>query len=528
MDVMDQELHLAEGAEPATLAEAQAEEGWRTAMAEEMAAIKENDTWELCDLPAGQRAIGLKWVYKLKKNPAGEIVRHKARLVAKGYAQRAGVDFDEVFAPVARLDSVRVLLAVAAHHGWEVHHLDVKSAFLNGDLIEEVYVSQPPGFVISGKEGKVMHLKKALYGLRQAPRAWNVKLDSTLLSLGFTRSPSDHAVYARGNAGSRLLLGVYVDDMVITGSNLQEIARFKQEMKEKFRMSDLGLLTYYLGMEVKQSSGKITLCQSAYASKLLEKAGMADCNAASVPMEARLKLSKDSRNPPVDATLYRSIVGGLRYLVHSRPDIAFAVGYVSRFMEKPTTEHLSAVKHLLRYIAGTKTYGCVFTKSSERLNLVGFSDADMAGDLDDRKSTTGCLFLIGGSLVTWQSAKQKVIALSSCEAEYIAATMAACQAVWLRRLLGELLNQNEEAVKLFIDNQSAIQLCKNPVFHERTKHIDTRFHFIRECVEDGKIAVEHIGTSDQLADILTKALGRTRFQDLRARIGIIDTTTIGN
>lgn len=346
-------------------------------------------------------------------------------------------------------------------------------------------------------------------------------MDSTLLSLGFHRSPSEHAVYARGEASSRLLLGVYVDDLIVTGGNQQEIAKFKGEMMNKFKMSDLGKLTYYLGIKVTQSAGKITLCQSAYARKLLEKAGMLDCTGAHVPMEARLKLSKSSTNPPVDATLYRSIVGGLRYLVHSRPDIAFAVGYVSWFMVKPTAEHLSAVKQILRYIASTRNFGCIFS-SGDTLELVGFSDADMAGDLDDRKSTTGSLFLIGNSPVTWQSQKQKVVALSSCESEYIAATTAACQAIWLRRLMGDLLAQKEEVVKIFIDNQSAIQLCRNPVFHDRSKHIETRFHFIRDCVEDGRVAVEHIGTAEQLANILTKSLGRTRFQELRTRIGVID------
>jgi hypothetical protein len=249
-EVLEQELHLAEGEEPATLTEAQADAAWRAAMEEEMGAIMENHTWELCNLPSGHRPIGLKWVYKLKKNPAGDVVRHKARLVAKGYAQRAGIDFDEVFAPVARLDSVRLLLAVAAHQKWEVHHLDVKFAFLNGELTEEVFVSQPPGFVVRDQEGKVLRLKKALYGLRQAPCAWNAKLDSSLLSLGFSRSRSEHAVYTRGRGKSRLLLGVYVDDLVVTGEDQQEIARFKDQMKNLFKMSDLGMLTYYLGIEV--------------------------------------------------------------------------------------------------------------------------------------------------------------------------------------------------------------------------------------------------------------------------------------
>jgi hypothetical protein len=292
------------------------------------------------------------------------VVRHKARLVAKGYMQRADIDYDEVFAPVARLDSVRVLLAIAVHHSWEVHHLDMKRAFLNGHLTEEVYVSQPPGFVIDGMEGKVLRLNKALYGLRQAPRAWNAKLHNTLRSLGFTRSPSEHAVYARGEASSRLLLGVYIDDLIVTGSSTLEIAKFKREMTDRFKMSDLGLLAYYLGMEVTQRNDEITLYQSAYAAKLLEKAGMMGCTTSQVPMEPRLKLSKASPNPPVDVTLYRSIIGSLCYLVHSRPDIAYAAGYVSRFMERPTTEHLSAVKFLLYYIAGTKNFGCVLRSSS--------------------------------------------------------------------------------------------------------------------------------------------------------------------
>jgi hypothetical protein len=246
-------------------------------MEEEMASIVKNGTWELCNLPSGHPSIGLKWVYKLKKNPEGEVVRHKARLVAKGYVQHAGIDFDEVFAPVARLDSVRVLLAIATHHSWEVHHLDMKSANLNDDLTEEVYVSQPPGFVIDGMEGKVLHLNKALYGLHQAPQAWNAKLHNTLRSLGFTQSPSEHAVYVRGEASSRLLLGMYVDDLIVTSSSTPEIAKFKQEMMDRFKMSDLGLLTYYLGIEVTQRNGEITLCQSAYATKLLEKAGMTGC-----------------------------------------------------------------------------------------------------------------------------------------------------------------------------------------------------------------------------------------------------------
>jgi hypothetical protein len=399
--------------------------------------------------------------------------------------------------------------------------MDVKTAFLNGDLNEEVYVDQPPGFKVAGQEHKVLRLQKALYGLKQAPRAWNAKLDARLTSLGFMRCLSEQAMYARGNSTSRLLVGVYVDDLIITGNDNKEISRFKDEMASSFKMSDLGLLTFYLGIEVHQDSTGITINQSAYALKILEKCGMADCNPSVVPMESRLKLSKKSTAPPADTTLYRSIVGSLRYLVHTRPDIAYAVGYVSRFMENPTTEHMSAVKHVLRYIAGTRSYGCHYGRKTTDPKLIGYSDSDMAGDVDDRKSTTGVLFFLGSSPITWQSQKQKVVALSSCEAEYVAATTAACQGVWLARLLGDMNKVAPGGVTLRIDNKSAISLSKNPVFHDRSKHIETRYHYIRECVEDRWAEVEYVRTEDQLADILTKALGRIKFEELRSKIGMI-------
>jgi hypothetical protein len=432
------------------------------------------------------------------------------------------VDFGEVYAPVARLESVRLILALAAHRGWEVHHMDVKSAFLNGELEEVVYVSQPPGFTADGREHEVYKLHKALYGLRQAPRAWNAKLDTSLVSLGFRRSLSEHGVYARGSHGTLLIVGVYVDDLVIAGAEQQEVNKFKQEMKSLFSMSDLGALRYYLGLEVRQGQGRTSVSQGAYASKLLERAGMADCNSTRTPMEARCQLSKDSKEAPVDATFYRSIIGSLRYLVNTRPDIAFAVGFLSRFMEAPAADHLAAVKHLLRYISGTLNHGCVYNRGDDE-TLIGFTDSDHAGDIDSRKSTSGVLFFLGSSPVSWQSQKQSVVATSSCEAEYIAAATGASQGVWLARLYGELLNRAAAPVTIYIDNKSAISLCKNPVLHDKSKHIDLRFHFIRDYVEKGMIRAEFIGTGEQKADILTKALGRVRFEELRGKIGIINT-----
>ena len=265
-------------------------------------------------------------------------------------------------------------------------------------------------------------------------------------------------------------------------------------MKATFKMSDLGLLHYYLGLEVSQSEAGITICQSSYAAKILETARLTGCNPSATPMEPRLKLSKVSSAPSIDSTMYRSVVGSLRYLVNTRPDLAYSVGYISRFMENPTTEHLAAVKRVLRYVTGTLHYGCFYKKKDAQ--LVGYSDNDLARDIDTRKSTTGVLFFLSDNAITWQSQKQKIVALSSCEAEYIAATTGACQGVWLARLLAELKSEEASAITLRIDNQSAIALSRNPVFHDRSKHIDVHYHFIRECVEEDRVRLQSIGTTE--------------------------------
>jgi hypothetical protein len=264
------ELHLMAKDEPANFATAERHAWWRRAMDEEMSAIMENRTWELVNPVAGHRPIGLKWVYKVKKDSTDNVSKHKARLVAKGYVQRSGIDYEEVFAPVAPKESLRLLITLAAHEGWSVHHMDVKFAFLNGELEEVIYVTQPPGFEVKGEEHKVLRLKKALYGLKQAPRAWNARLNTELHLLGFRQSELEHAMYTRGFGKSRFLVGMYIDDLIITGSNEEELRQFKAEMMQHFKMSDLGLLSFYLGIEVRQNSNGITLNQAAYARKILE------------------------------------------------------------------------------------------------------------------------------------------------------------------------------------------------------------------------------------------------------------------
>nr|GEX39448.1 zinc finger, CCHC-type [Tanacetum cinerariifolium] len=461
--------------EPRNYKEASTDKKLIEAMEIELDSINKNNTWTLTTLPINQKAIGLKWVYKAKMDAKGKIIKYKARLVAKGYVQEQGIDFDEVFTPVARIKTVRLILALAAYHGWQVHHLDVKSVFLHADLTEEVYVTQPEGFIQQGNLRNVYKLTKALYGLRQAPRAWNMKLDQTLKSLDFKKCNLEQAVYTKRSKTFTLIVGVYVDDLIITGTPRKELKVFKSQMEEKFEMSDLGLLAYYLGIEVTQTRGEITIKQTSYINKILKETSMTDSNDAKIPMDPGTKLVKAEDENSVDATYYRSLIGSLMYLLHTRPDLSYSVGLLSRFMQDPKDHHLKAVKKVIRYIKGTKEHGVIYKKEgAARLQ------------------------------------KQPTVALLSCESEFMAATGAACQALWLKQLLSELTGWEEKRITLKVDNISAIALVRNPVFHGRSKHIDIRYHFIRECVENRRINVEHVSGELQRAGILTKALPRLK------------------
>ena len=509
--------------EPWNFSEAKGMKVWLTACEDEILSIEKNQTWVLVDLPAGVKSIGLKWVFKIKRNPDGSVNKYKARLVAKGYVQKHGIDYDEVFAPVARIERIRLIIALAASHGWEVHHLDVKTAFLHGDLKEEVYVSQPEGFEVKGSEEKVYKLSKALYGLKQAPRAWNDKLNQILRELNFTRCSKEPSLYQKKRNKDLLIIAVYVDDLLVTGSNLKMITEFKREISAKFEMSDLGRLTYYFGIEVLQHDDGITLRQERYATKILSETGMDDCNSVHVPMDGSLKLSKGEGEASTDEKKYRRSIGCLRYLVHTRPDLSYSIGVLSRYMLDPKESHDAALKHVLRYIRGTLGYGLTYGRA-DKAKLLGYSDSSLNVDIDDEISITGHMFYLGESPITWCSQKQEVVALSSCEAEFMAATEAAKQAIWLQELLSEVTGEECEKVIIRVDNKSAISLTRNPVFHGRSKHIHRRYHFIRECVENGQVDVEFVAGDKQKAVILTKGLGRIKFKDMREFIGVQDST----
>ncbi|KAG7582462.1 GAG-pre-integrase domain [Arabidopsis suecica] len=419
------------------------------------------------------------------------------------------------------IETIRFIIALAASHGWEVHHLDVKTAFLHGELKETVYVKQPEGFEIEGGEDKVYKLNKALYGLKQAPRAWNNKLNQILMELKFVKCSKEPSLYRKEEDKQLLVVAVYVDDLLVTGSSLGMIFDFKRRMSEKFEMSDLGKLTYYLGIEVIQHESGIMLRQERYASKILAETKMEECNAVHIPMTANLKLSKAQEEKSIDEKEYRRNIGCLRYLLHTRPDLSYSVGVLSRYMHDPKESHGAALKQILRYLQGTKSYGLSFGRK-DRTELIGFSDSSHNVDEDDGRSTTGHIFYLNDCPITWCSQKQETVALSSCEAEFMAATEAAKQAIWLQELLGEIIKETYEKVLILIDNKSAIALTKNHVFHGRSKHIHKRYHFIRECVANEQVEVDHVPGDIQKADILTKALGRIKFKEMRDLVGVQD------
>nr|GEW78931.1 ribonuclease H-like domain, reverse transcriptase, RNA-dependent DNA polymerase [Tanacetum cinerariifolium] len=390
--------------EPKNYKEASSDQKWIEAIKVELDSINRNNTWELTTLPKGHKAIGLKWVLKTKKDANENIIKHKARLVTKGYIQEHGIDFEEVFAPVARMETIHLLLAIAANNKWEVHHLDVKSAFLHGDLKEEVYVTQPEGFIKKQDQGKVYRLIKALYGLKQASRAWNIKLDNTLKSLDFKKCALEQAIYTKTSKDSTLLIGVYVDDLIITGTPNKEIEKFKAQMEEKFEMSDPGLLAYYLGIEVTQTDGDISNKQSAYASKILKEAGMLDCNETLIPMDPGTRLTKVTEGTMVNSTEYRSIIGCLRYILHTRPDLSHSVGLLSRFMQEPREQHMKAIRQVLCYVKGTKDHGITY-KHNGGNKIHGYSDSSYGVNTQEGKGTTGIIFYYGESPISWSTQK---------------------------------------------------------------------------------------------------------------------------
>ena len=445
--------------------------------------------------------------------------------MAKGYSQKYGVDYTEVFAPVARMDTVRMIIALAAHKNWRISQLDVKSAFLHGKLSEDVYVEQPKGYEKKGGEFLVYKLHKALYGLKQAPRAWFSRIEAHFIGEGFQSCESEQTLFTRrSQEGKIIIVSIYVDDLIFTRNDEAMLSEFKNSMLREFDMSDLGRMRFFLGIEVLQQSDGIYICQRRYALEVLKRFGMMESNSVGNPIVPGAKISRDENGITVDETHYKQLVGSLMYLTATRPDMMFVICLISRYMAKPMDLHLQVAKRALRYLKGTVNYG-IHYKKGEDGKLLAFTDSDYAGDMDDRKSTSGYVFMMGSSAVSWCSKKQPIVTLSTTEAEFVAAAVCACQGIWIKRVLKELGQLDEGCTTIMCDNSSTIKLSKNPVLHGRSKHIDVRFHFLRNLTKEGIITLVHCGSQDQIADIMTKPLKLESFQKLRALMGVCEVTS---
>ena len=495
---------------------------WTGAMAEEMESLHKNQTWDLVELPEGEKAIGCKWIFKKKEAMSeGEEVKFKARLVAKGYSQRKGIDYEEIFSPVVRHTSIRAVLALVAHHDLYLEQMDVKTAFLHGNLEEQIFMSQAEGCRPSGQEQLVCKVKTALYGLKQSPRQWYKRFDSYMIQNGYRRCEYDCCIYVKGLEDESLIfLLLYVDDMLIVAKKMREVDKLKRLLSKEFDMKDLGEAKKILGMEIHRNrvAGRLWLSQRSYVEKVLDRFNMKNAKSVSTPLAHHFKLSStqcpktDDEIQEMSKVPYASAVGCLMYaMVCTRPDLAQAVSMVSKFLSNPGRPHWDAVKWIFRYLRNTTNYGIMFSRQPEDPLVAGYVDADYAGDLDNRRSTTGYVFTVAGGPICWKSMIQSIVALSTTESEYMAAAEAAKEALWLTGLVRELGVQ-QGGVKLLCDSQSAIYLAKNQVYHARTKHIDVRFHKIRELIASGEIQLEKVHTADNAADMLTKPVTTEKFK----------------
>jgi hypothetical protein len=547
----DEEEFTLPSSDPTTYAEAMRSDEadqWEGSIAVEERKLEKLGTYEIVDVedvPAEFRPIGSKFVFKTKRDKDGKITEYKSRMVANGRAQK---DFKDVFAPVVRFISIRNLISLAVQHNYHVQQADINSAFPQADLPSDeiVYVKPPLGLRHLPKyDGKVLRLRKALYGLKQAGRVWNLKLHSTLVSLGYQRTRTDACVYVTNLPNSqKSYISIYVDDLLFVGPSMDEITRVKSSLSSLFGIKDLGQAEFLLGIQiVRNDSGGMWLGQPKYIKDVLARFGMTNCRPLATPLEP--KVQHLASTGPVDLSLKRRYlqgVGSLMYaMLATRPDICHAVGYLSRFSSNPTLEHWTSVEHVLRYLRGTPNYGLHYSAKSPSphafINYTklphwtdnspptsdaqGYSDSTWADDLPTSRSTMGYVFTRSGGAISWASRLQSRVAGSSTEAEYLGLGYAGREAVFIQSQFEELGEPFSSPLLLYGDNQGANALTKEARFHDRTKHIRLSEHLARELVEGGTLQVEYIPTERMLADIMTKPLARVLFDKFRDGLGVV-------
>lgn len=446
--------------------------------------------------------------------------------MVKGCSQRYGIDYEEVYAPVVRYSTIRYLMALAVEHDLEIEQMDAVTAFLQGKLKdEEIYMDQPEGFIKD--PSKVCKLKKALYGLKQSSRIWNLQLDEALREFGLQRSEIDPCLYFKKEGGRMMFVTIYVDDFLLFTNDQALKKKLKAFLNSRFKMKDLGEAKLCLGLRITRDrkNGKLWLDQKQYLKDVLERFSMANCNSVSTPADPSAKLDKTMcpSDPEevreMQTVPYKEAVGSLMYAAYAtRPDIAFAVNTVSKFSNNPGRRHWEAVKRIIRYLKGTMDHRLQFSKQSNP-DLTGYSDADWGGDAEERKSTTGYVFTKMGGAISWNSKRQDVVALSTCEAEYIALSRTAQEALWWQQLLKQL--DDQQVVPIMCDNQSAICVAKNQGFNPKTKHIAIRYHFVRDTLNRGEVTLDYVPTKQQPADGLTKPLTKQNHEQFKKMLGIV-------
>ena len=507
-------------------------EKWSDAMKDELNSMANNQVWDLVELPEGFRAVGCKWVYKTKTDASGNIERYKARLVAKGFLQKEGIDYHDTFSPVSKNDSLRIIMALVAHFYLELHQMDVKTAFLNGELEEEVYMTQPEGFISEKGNNLVCKLKKSIYGLKQASRQWYMKFHNIITSFGFEENIVDQCIYIKVSGSKFTFLVLYVDDILLASNNFGLIRETKRFLSQNFDMKDIGEASYVLGIEIHRDRSKkiLGLSQKAYINKILERFNMRNCSGSIAPIVKgdKFSLSQCPKNSLELESMknipYASAVGILVYLeVCTRPDIAFAVGMLGRYQSNPGIEHWTAAKKVMRYLQGTKDYMLTYRESGH-LDLIGYTDADFAGCQDSRKSTSSYIFMLASCAVAWKSTKQTLTVSSTMEAEFVACYEATKQALWLKNFSSGLrvMDTVPKPIKLLCDNAAAVFFSKNNKSGSRSKHIDIKYLVVRENVRESKIIIEHIGTLLMVEDPMTKGLPPKLYKSHVDRMGLVN------
>ena len=492
-----------------------AQKEWRKACTEELNALKRRDVYELVDRPKHKRVVKNRWVFDEKSDG-----RKKARLVARGFSQIEGVDYDQIFSPVVRFETVRLMLALAALEDMHLSGLDVRNAYLYGDLEEEIYMEQPEGFTEPGKEHMVLRLRKALYGLKQAGLAWWRTLKRSMTELGFTQLKSDAGIYVKYDGKDRIIVIVYVDDAIFAGRNKAKVLRAKESFMKRWECRDLGDVQEFLRMRIRRHGSTIKIDQCAYLDKVLERFGMTNCKPKTTPLpEGYMPKAHEGAVDPARRQRFQTVIGSLLYLMlGTRPDIAFSATKLAQHSANPSDEHLDKALNICRYLQSTREYTLEYDGASGQ-GIIAFTDADFAGDAIKRRSQTGYVLRLAGASILWSSYQQKSNAFSTKDAEYMALSDCSRDCMWIQNVFHEL-GYKIRAIPICSDNQGALFVSQNPVTEKRTKHIDVRYHYIRDVIDKGAIEVYFVPGVDNPADIFTKNLGPIKIRKFREELGL--------